>query len=65
MSRNIKLTSVNILEDIYTKFKVKSIEDSINLQKFVNRAIDLYNNDIELREKIKNHKITMGKSTKF
>jgi hypothetical protein len=65
MSRNIKLTSVNILEDIYTKFKVKSIEDSINLQKFVNRAIDLYNNDVDLREKIKNHKIIAGKSTKF
>ena len=65
MGRNVKLTSVNILEDIYIKFKVKSIEDSINLQKFVNRAIDIYNSDNDLREKIKNHKIAAGKNTKF
>ena len=35
MKAEVKLTSVNILDDVYKKFKVKSIEGSINLQKLV------------------------------
>jgi hypothetical protein len=45
MKSNTKLTSVNILDDVYKKFKIKSIEGSINLQKLVNRSLDLYNKD--------------------
>ena len=41
MKTEQKLTSVNILNDVYKKFKVKSIEGSINLQKLVNRSMDL------------------------
>ena len=41
MEHNIKLTSVNILDDIYKKFKIETIEGSINLQKLVNRSLDL------------------------
>ena len=38
-----KLTSVNILDNVYKKFKVNTIDGNINLQKLVNRALDLYN----------------------
>ena len=31
-----KLTSVHILDDVYKKFKVKAIDENINLQKLVN-----------------------------
>ena len=50
-----KLTSVHILDDVYKKFKVNAIDGSINLQKLVNRSLDLYNKDESFREKINNH----------
>jgi hypothetical protein len=55
MKTEQKLTSVNILNDVYKKFKIKSIEGSINLQKLVNRSIDLYNKDENFRNTINNH----------
>ena len=45
MKNVTKLTSVNVLEDVYNKFKVKAVNSEINLQKLVNRSLDLYNND--------------------
>ena len=50
-----KLTSVHILDDVYKKFKVKSIDGSINLQKLVNRSLDLYSKDENFRNTINNH----------
>jgi hypothetical protein len=55
MKTEQKLTSVNILDNVYKKFKVKSIEGSINLQKLVNRSMDLYNKDENFRNTINNH----------
>lgn len=55
MKKNTKLTSVNILDDVYKKFKVNTIEGSINLQKVVNRSLDLYNKDENFRNLINNH----------
>ena len=55
MENKVKLTSVNILDDVYKKFKVTSVDQPINLQKLVNRSIDLYNTDESFREKINNH----------
>jgi len=37
-----KLTSVKLLEDLYKKFKYKSLVDEFTLQKLVNRSMDLY-----------------------
>ena len=39
MKADTKLTSVNILDDVYKKFKIKSIEGSMNLQKLVHSVI--------------------------
>jgi hypothetical protein len=55
MKTEQKLTSVNILDDVYKKFKTKSIGGSINLQKLVNRSMDLYNKDENFRSTINNH----------
>jgi hypothetical protein len=60
MKAETKLTSVNILDDVYRKFKIKSIEGSMNLQKLVNRSLDLYSKDENFRNTINNH---MGLST--
>ena len=37
-----KLTSVKLLEDLYKKFKYKSLVEEFTLQKLVNRSMDLY-----------------------
>jgi hypothetical protein len=55
MEAKSKLTSVHVLEDVYNKFKVNSIEGSLSFQKFVNRSMDLYNKDENFRNKVNNH----------
>jgi hypothetical protein len=50
-----KLTSVHILEGIYKKFKINAIDGNINLQKLVNRSLDLYIKDESYRNKINNY----------
>ena len=50
-----KLTSVHVLEDLYKRFKVNAIDGNINLQKLVNRTLDLYNKDESFRNKINNY----------
>ena len=51
----LHLTSVKILKSIHLKFKRKCLEDEFTLQKFVNRALDIYNADEEFKNKIKNY----------
>lgn len=65
MKSETKLTSVNILDDVYKKFKIKSIEGSINLQKLVNRSLDLYNKDEKFRDVINNHNGLATTGSKF
>ena len=42
---NTKLTSVKILQDLYGKFKVATVNTKMTLQKLTNRSIHLYMND--------------------
>jgi hypothetical protein len=65
MKAETKLTSVNVLTDVYKKFKVKSIEGSINFQKIVNRSLDLYNKDENFRNIINNHNGLAATGSKF
>lgn len=65
MKAETKLTSVNILRDVYKKFKVNSIEGSINFQKLVNRSLDLYNKDENFRNTINNHNGLATTGSKF
>lgn len=65
MRLETKLTSVNVLTDVYKKFKIKSIEGSINFQKIVNRSLDLYNKDENFRNTINNHNGLTATGSKF
>jgi hypothetical protein len=65
MKADTKLTSVNILDDVYKKFKIKSIEGSMNLQKLVNRSLDLYSKDENFRNLINNHNGLATTGSKF
>jgi hypothetical protein len=65
MKKNHKLTSVHLVEDLYKKFKVKAIDGEINLQKLVNRSLDLYNTDESFRKQINSHDKLTTSGTKF
>ena len=49
---NTKLTSVKILKILYERFKVSTVNSDMTLQKLTNRAIDLYLENDEFREKV-------------
>tara|TARA_R100000008_G_C3436483_1_gene92244 strand:+ start:41 stop:235 length:195 start_codon:yes stop_codon:yes gene_type:complete len=48
----MKLTSVKILKSLYEKFKVKTINTKMTLQKITNRSVYLYLNDEDFIKKI-------------
>lgn len=65
MKAQTKLTSVHIIDDVYKKFKINTIDGSINLQKLVNRALDLYNTREDFRDQIDNHNGLAATGSKF
>ena len=54
-NKNLKLTSVKIVDHLFEDFKVSSIRHKFNLQKLANRALHLYLTDEDFRKKIHNH----------
>ena len=50
-----KLTSVKILEDLYKRFKVTTVNTKMTLQKLTNRSIDLYLTDEQYKQKLETH----------
>ena len=54
-NKNLKLTSVKIVDHLFDDFKVSSIRYKFNLQKLTNRALHLYLTDDEFRKKLHNH----------
>ena len=65
MKEETKLTSVNILEDVYKRFKLSTEDNSMNLQKVVNRTLDLYNKDENFRQTINNHNGLAATGSKY
>ena len=52
---NAKLTSVKILKILYERFKVSTVNSDMTLQKLTNRAIDLYLESDEFKNKVEIH----------
>jgi len=65
MKNDVKLTSVNILKDVYIGFKKTTLETDMNLQKLVNRCIDLYTKDEKFKDTVDNHKTLGVRGSKF
>ena len=40
--KNTKLTSVKIINGLYSNFKLKTVNTNMTLQKLTNRAVDMY-----------------------
>ena len=50
--KNTKLTSVKILEGLYNRFKLVTVNTKMTLQKLTNRSMDMYLNDEDFRDKV-------------
>ena len=48
--KNTKLTSVKIINGLYSYFKLKTVNTNMTLQKLTNRAVDMYLADENFRK---------------
>ena len=55
MKNNTKLTSVKILESLYNKFKLDTVNTKMTLQKLTNRSVDRFLEDEKYREEIETY----------
>ena len=53
--KNTKLTSVKILENLYEKFKLNTVNTKMTLQKLTNRSVDRFLNDKNFKEEIETY----------
>ena len=47
-----RLTSVKVIDELYKKFREKSIREDFSLQKLVNRSLDLFVHDEEFAKSV-------------
>lgn len=62
MSANQQLTSVKVDKDLFEEFRVLCIKQKFSLQKLTERAMYLYNTDLEFRKSIHNVKSDFTKT---
>ena len=53
--KNTKLTSVKILENLYERFKLNTVNTKMTLQKLTNRSVDRFLTDKKYREEIETY----------
>ena len=53
--KNTKLTSVKILEGLYDRFKLNTVNTKMTLQKLTNRSVDRFLQDEKFREEIETY----------
>ena len=53
--KNTKLTSVKILENLYERFKLNTVNKKMTLQKLTNRSVDKFLQDETFREEIETY----------
>ena len=53
--KNTKLTSVKILESLYERFKLNTVNTKMTLQKLTNRSVDKFLTDEKFRDEIETY----------
>jgi hypothetical protein len=53
--KNTKLTSVKILESLYERFKLNTVNTKMTLQKLTNRSVDRFLQDETFREELETY----------
>ena len=54
MAKDIHLTSVEIVQPLFDKFKMACLQDKFSFKKLADRAVYLYLTDKDFRERILN-----------
>ena len=60
-----KLTSVKVIDELYKKFREKSIRDDFSLQKLVNRSIGLFVHDEDFAKSLLDYKNLEESGSKY
>ena len=63
--KNTKLTSVKILESLYEKFKLNTVNTKMTLQKLTNRSVDRFLTDEKYREEIETYENLVVSGSNF
>ena len=63
--KNTKLTSVKILESLYERFKLNTVNTKMTLQKLTNRSVDKFLQDEKFREEIETYDNLMVSGSNF
>ena len=63
--KDTKLTSVKILESLYSKFKLNTVNTKMTLQKLTNRSIDMYLGDEDFKQKIETNQNLIESGSNF
>ena len=53
--KDTKLTSVKILNNLYERFKLKTVNTKMTLQKLTNRSVDMFINDENFRDSVETY----------
>ena len=63
--KNTKLTSVKILESLYERFKLDTVNTKMTLQKLTNRSVDRFLTDEKFKEEIETYDNLMVSGSNF
>ena len=63
--KDAKLTSVKILESLYKRFKLNTVNTKMTLQKLTNRSVDKFLTDEKYREEIETYDNLMVSGSNF
>ena len=63
--KNTKLTSVKILENLYERFKLNTVNTKMTLQKLTNRSVDRFLNDEKFKEEIETYENLVTSGSNF
>jgi predicted HTH domain antitoxin len=60
-----KLTSVKLLKDLYNKFKLKTVNTDMTLQKLTNRSVNMFLENDEFRNDVETYKNLQESGSNF
>ena len=63
--KNTKLTSVKILETLYERFKLNTVNTKMTLQKLTNRSVDRFLTDEKFTEEIETYENLVVSGSNF
>tara|TARA_Y100001937_G_scaffold30207_1_gene43537 strand:- start:882 stop:1076 length:195 start_codon:yes stop_codon:yes gene_type:complete len=63
--KNTKLTSVKIIEDLYNRFKLNTVNTKMTLQKLTNRSVDRFLTDEKFKQEIETYDNLVASGSNF